>query len=237
MIRSNINYSELRTIHEQQFKEINGGSHFLEMPHGMLIDKITRAIHDNNWHCGEINLGVSKDKYILSASFEIMNFGTKYYKACLGVVNSNNRKRRLQFYGGVEVRVCGNGIVLYNNPIVKKHTINTDLNDIVSTALDAWSVQINSIDSRIEDLKEQRLSNEESDRILLEAGRKKLMPWSRIGQVDKDYVGGCKGWKERTAWTLVNAFSLNVKRNPPVDQMAQLMGFVSLMKEIVVPTV
>jgi len=82
----------------------------------------------------------------------------------------------------------------------------------------------------VEDLRNNKLRPAQADEILMEAGRNRLMPWSRIGAVDKEYRNPTFAEHGRdTSWALLNAFTHTVKRNPPIEQMNQMNRFRALL--------
>jgi hypothetical protein len=86
--------------------------------------------------------------------------------------------------------------------------------------------QINLVNSTVESMRERGLADSDSDRLLMQAGRKGLMPWSRIGMVDKEYREPRFGqFKKRNAWSLYNAFTYVVQKSPPHHQIPAINAF------------
>jgi len=78
----------------------------------------------------------------------------------------------------------------------------------------------------VERLREKELNQQQADHLLMEAGRKRLLPWSHLGQVEQLYEHPeHEEFRENTAWGLLNAFNEVVKKQAPVKQLRSLDSF------------
>ena len=84
----------------------------------------------------------------------------------------------------------------------------------------------------MDQMKLMKMTDEKRDEILMEAGRKRLLPWSRIGMVDKEYREPTfTQFTDRTAWGLYNAFTYIVQKSPARSQISAMANF----RELVLP--
>ena len=105
-----------------------------------------------------------------------------------------------------------------------------DLENEIQDSLDEYRKQVIGIDQVVADLKETELPQKEADRVLMEAGRQRLMPWSRIGKVDAEYRKPTFAEHgQGTSYALLQAFTYHVKKNAPLTQMTSMNRFRELL--------
>ena len=101
-------------------------------------------------------------------------------------------------------------------------------------ALDDYTLETFKIPVIVAGLRKWDLIESEYEHCLVEAGRRGLMPWSRLGDVDKEYRNPrfSDEFGTENSWALLNAFTWVVKRNPPARQMEQIDGFRSMLPTV-----
>jgi Domain of unknown function (DUF932) len=129
----------------------------------------------------------------------------------MGVVHSNDSAFALRLIVMPKVLVCENGLVVEGGSIacVKKHTRGLDLVPALDEGIRTFLSRSQSIDGTIQRLKEIEFGYpERADHLLVEAGRRQIMPWSALGKVEKAWrEPPHQDFTERTGWSLYNAFT------------------------------
>ena len=144
----------------------------------------------------------------------------------LGVMHSNLGDHAVKFAVGAHVFCCANGMVTGDYTLKRKHTKGVVLEDIISTGIETYITKVDEIPLVMEGMKEKELQTQEVNNVLMEAGRQKLMPWSRIGQVDAEYRKPTfEEHNEKTAWGLYNAFTYVVQKCPAHQQITSMNKF------------
>lgn len=205
------------------------GKYWRGVSHREVVFSVLEEMRTRQWKLMTSKLAVSNDRLDLFGAFElsipdlVMPEGQTL---SLGIISSNAMRRRLRFVVGSNVLICSNGMVTGEIVLSKKHTMNLNLYEELEGSLDDYLERAKRIPLLVEKLRERELSPVESEHILMEAGRAKLMPWHRIGKVDEEYrqptfAEHGKG----TSWALLNAFTYVVKENPVHLQMDHINRF------------
>ncbi len=226
-------YGENRTIEEVRRipleTPVNAGRVWKGIPHGDLVDTLTRDMDGRGWNIGESRFSVNKDGADLVGAFDltIPNVdspeGTQF---ALGLRSDNARHHALRLYVGATVTICSNGMATGQIVLTRRHTSRFRLVEAVEYALDDYMMAARSMGSVVDGWKECELSQPRYEHILLEAGREGYIAWSKLGDVDREYR------KPRfaeigtgTSWALLNAFTWVLKGTSPRLQMDRINGF------------
>ena len=200
--------------------------------HGELVDTILREFCERGWEATDWKFSVGGDGANLAAAFDLTmpNLqppeGTGF---SLGLLTDNRCERALRLFAGANVTVCSNGLATGEIVLRHRHTINFRLREEIKTAMDEYLEASKGVGQIIDRLKSWQLAQVEYEHLLLEAGRRKLMPWSRLAHVDREFQNPNHGFGSETSWDLLNAFTHVVKRNPPGRQLEQINGFRSML--------
>lgn len=200
--------------------------------HSDLVDTIQEAVENRGWRVSSTAFSLSNDKGDLAGAFSLRVPDIKMpddQNLELGFLTSNLMRRKLKLVVGSRVLVCNNGCVTGDIVLCKKHTNRFDLGESLTEALDEYHTKALEIPRRAEELKQYELEVPEVEHLLVETGRRGIMPWSLIGQVDKEYRTPSFNYDTRkehnTSWDLLNAFTHIVKKQPPLGQMDQINEF------------
>ena len=209
------------------------GAYWQGIPHGALVNTLADEIRSRGWDVTEQRFSLSKDKGDLAGAFGLnikdVNL-PEGQSLSLGFLTSNMMRRSLMVVVGSKVAVCNNGMATGEIVMQRKHTSGFNLIGEIESALDQYVDKANKISGIVAGMRETELSPTQSDEILMEAGRQRLMPWARIGAVDKEYKNPTFAEHGRgTSWALLNAFTYTVKRNPAMEQMNQMNRFRELL--------
>lgn len=228
---ANTNLNDLNRIPLQ--RPAKAGAYWQGIPHGALASALIDEIGTRGWGIADQRFAVSKDKADLAGAFTLDIKGLdapEGQSLSLGFLTSNMMRRSLLLVVGTNVTVCNNGMATGEIVMQRKHTHGFQLFGEIEAALDQYVTKARGIGDVVTSLRERELSPVESDKILMDAGRSRLMPWSRIGAVDKEYRNPTFAEHGRdTSWALLNAFTHTVKRNPPIEQMNQMNRFRALL--------
>ncbi len=207
------------------------GPHWKGIPHYQLLNALLSEIEERGWTADKPRFSLTKNGAGLAGAFEIdvPKIGPpEGMRFALGILTDNAYERALRLYAGADVSVCNNGLATGQIILAKRHTKNFDLKGEIAMALDDYLVAIQKVGGIVDGLKNHKLlGGAVYEHLLIEAGRERLMPWSRLGKVDTEYrnprfpdeIG------TETSWALLNAFTWVVKRNPPYRQMDQINRF------------
>lgn len=203
------------------------------IPHGALVKSLIAAIEKRGWEVKDTKFSVSPNETEMAGALNLKINDVKLPEGLslsLGILTSNAMKRSLLMVAGANVACCLNGMATGQIVMRKKHTIGFNLENEIQDSLDEYRKQVIGIDQVVADLKETELPQKEADRVLMEAGRQRLMPWSRIGKVDAEYRKPTFAEHgQGTSYALLQAFTYHVKKNAPLTQMTSMNRFRELL--------
>lgn len=203
------------------------------IPHGELVDAFHDEVRLRGWTITSEQYALNPTHTDLAGAMELVVPGVEApegHTLSLGFLTSNNMRRSLKVVVGTRVLVCHNGMATGQILMNRKHTTGFNLYDEMDEALDTYVEKAMGISQVVEQLRARNLTANESEHILMTAGRAGIMPWSRIGQVDAEYSHPTYAdHNERTCYGLLQAFTHIVKKNPPLEQMQQMNSFRSLL--------
>lgn len=207
------------------------------IPHAKLVDAITHQCTERGWKISNCRFTTSKNGSELAGVFDIELADVKApagIKFQLGLLTSNNLRRALRLVAGAQVMVCHNGMT--RGEIVLRHRLTKefDLNSALKAGLDDYHSSVGALGNEIEDMKKRILKVGHASIALVQAGKLGLMPWSRLGEVLQEFEKPSFNYDcaPDSHWALMNAFTVVVKRNPPLHQMQQIEGFRELLLNI-----
>jgi len=201
--------------------------------HGELADTIVKGledrkvtIKDERWYTGHQNTHLTGSLTLTVPKKK----SPKGMDFALGVHHGNDMCYALKFAVGTKIFICENGMVSGDISLRKLHTKNFNLEAAVGEGLDQFLNQLDLVGEFIESLKAIPISDDRRDELLMEAGRLKLLPWSRIGKVDKEFRKPTfQDFNQKTAWGLYNAFTYVIQKSPAHEQINGMNRFRELM--------
>ncbi len=230
------NHTTLKDVQAVKLQDPRGrriGAYWQGVPHGELMDCVLKECQRRRWTVGQQKYSLSKDKADLAMALELKIPKLEVPEGqvlCLGVLTSNAMRRALRIVVGSTVLVCQNGVVSGEVVLSRKHTIHFSIQDEIKDALDTYLLKAHGLMDTVLGLQQSPLTLEEAEHILMQAGRKEIMPWSRIGKVDAEFRSPrFPEFYEPTSWSLLNAFTWVVKQNPVMEQMDQINLFRELL--------
>lgn len=197
--------------------------------HADLLDTVFNEVRRRKWKMGQDLYTMNADGTDLAAAFNIEIPTLKAPQGqtfSMGLLTSNARRKKLKIVVGSVVKVCHNGMVTGEIALARKHTKNLSLKDEIEEALNTYIMKAMMLKDTVSEMQRIHLGDGSKDTLLMQAGRLKVMPWSRVGMVDEEYRHPKhEEFKPRTVWSLFNAFTEVVKQNPPLNQMNQINAF------------
>lgn len=143
-----------------------------------------------------------------------------------GFAASNIRRRTLTFYCGASSIAGASHVVAFQWP-GKRYTLNFSAEDVIDKAIRKWLRHTAQLNTMMRQMKGVRLTDNRIVKIMMEAGYRSLLPWSRVGKIaDKMKI------TRATLWGLVIEFGNMVAKNPPHTQMDQQTGFMELLLDL-----
>ncbi len=140
--------------------------------------------------------------------------------ASAGVRNSHDKSFALSVLSGARVMVCSNGMLSGEYVISRKHTSRIDLVQSIDEALDAFLESVRGLGELVGCLRARRLTQRTARAAVVEAAKAGAYPSSYILDVVRAYEEPeYREFKPRTAYSLYNACTSVMKRQPPARQV------------------
>jgi hypothetical protein len=175
-------------------------------------------------------LRVVRDEYAVSPDgmrmFGVMDLSAEIQgcRFSIGLRNSNDKSMRLALTAGLRVTVCDN--MMFSGdfaPLLHKHTRRLELLDAISVAVDRIQRGFAPLERQISDWQDTHLADEQVKLIIYEAflDNRLKVPKHLMTLVHDHYFKPEKeAFRERTFWSLSNAFTSAFKKLLPVQQFS-----------------
>jgi len=141
----------------------------------------------------------------------------------MGVVHSNDSSLSLRLVVVPVVLVCSNGMSVTGGMIAvqKKHTIGLNLAQALDDGIRTYLLRAQRIDETISELRSVNLSQPTlADHLIVEAGRRGMFPWSKLGKVERYWRRPPHAeFEAGNGWSLMNAFTEVAKSFPMRTEM------------------
>ena len=188
------------------------------------------ALYDSGPRAGEKReqFAISKDGMKIFGTLDLTLNGVEGMAAALGFRQANNREMSLQGIAGMRVFVCDNMAFSGETIILKRrHTSGLNLLDEVVEALNQYEVHYRKLKAEIGDLRGYALEDAAAKIIMHDIFAAELMPVRYFPSVSDVYFNQFTkseqphfaAFSDRTAWSLLNAFTEVQKRMPLTTRM------------------
>lgn len=148
----------------------------------------------------------------------------------LGIRHSNDMAHSMQFFSGLSVTICSNGVATGSHVLARRHTSGVELGTVVDRGVTEMIERARDAGAIVDRLRERPLDQRKVDHLLCEAGRMGLMCWSHLGKVERTYrEPPHEEFRDRNAWSLYNAFNNVIKSSSADRQLDGLDGFRQLL--------
>lgn len=200
--------------------------------HDSLHAEVLAACREKKWEVGEPQINISKCRKDIAICYPIacldlppLSDGVSHM---FSVVSSTTGHLRLTMYGGIFV--SGMCILTDRMRYRRKHTRRMTLSWVIGKMLFEYTDMGWAIPGMIEGWKGTRLTQQQIDLILMEAARREILTWSRIGTM-------CKLLQHKTSWDLLIAFAESSKMKTPLryEQIEQCRSFAQMLPTLYRP--
>lgn len=208
----------------------NAGDRWKGIPHKKLVEAITNRVVERGLIIAEWRFHLSRDNADLVAAAIMRrkqppaDAGPVELPAPLvpsiGVKVSNARRGAPHFYAGTVCPVTGAALVV-GEWLSGRYEQDFSIVNTCKEAFHWWDGAISTVPNAVHALKAYKMPNDVAEQVLFNAGRANIMPWSRIGKVDRLW----RKSGEKTAWELLRIFGGVTSINTPRDQMNQMLRF------------
>lgn len=159
----------------------------------------------------------------LSPSEGILAASLQAGEQMLGVLNDNTRRHSLRIYVGTALPQ--EYPVPLTRRILAKHTKGVSAQEVARETVEVLLADYSVSRQQRQEMRQRPVTTDlESNRVLMQAGRLGLMPWSRVGRVDALFSN-----TDGSYWDLLQSFARIAALNPPTKQMEQVWRFASLL--------
>ncbi len=220
-------------------KPAGSGTRWKGVSHYQLITALLAELREGEFSYSgtRYNLSRSGSDLVFSCLVELPDVGVLSVKEghkskpialhpSFGVAASNARRKGLTFYSGFASATTHHKIVT-TAWLGDKYTIKFNLAAQVTSAVNHFLSTAQESAAIGASLKTIQMNEGRIRKVLMEAGARNLMPWSRIGRI-ADALNGDRV----SAWSLSVEFAKLVELNPPGYQMDQMLGLTQILKEL-----
>ncbi len=192
---------------------------FQPISHKVLVDSLEEALSLRTFRIVRSEFAASQDGMKLFGLLEI-NAVMEGIRFAIGMRNSNDKSMRLGLVAGYRVQVCDNMMFQGEfKPLLAKHTKGLDLIESISIGVDRIHRGFTPLKQAIETKRLTRISDDEARVLIYSAFMEERFPISLIKDVHRNYFSPpYEEFKERTLWSLENAFTESFKELLPVRQ-------------------
>ncbi len=190
------------------------------IPHETLFDLIEKTVIDNGLKIAQTQMGLAKEGKRFFALLRMQEMVKADYALTIGIRNSHDKSFPAGLVVGSNVFVCDNLCFSGEIAIARKHTLHImdDLPGLVVGAVGKISIAQKVQDIRIASYRQYYIDDYDAHDIVIRATDYGVIPNQAIPQVLSEWRNPTYAdFKERTAWSLFNAFTQVAKRFPVAD--------------------
>lgn len=192
------------------------------IPHAKLMDVIEETLNQHQ-------LRIIKEQYSVMSQGGMKLFGTlklegksgigingesSDYRMALGVRASNDKTIPVQMIAGANIFVCDN--LAFSGEVIcmdRRHTSRIDIKEEVATGVRRAIDGFVGVGGMIEEWKHQGTSNEQGKALIVDAAMADVMPLHLVPDVVREWMEPKhEEFRERTVWSLHNAFTESFKK-------------------------
>jgi hypothetical protein len=195
---------------------------FRPIPHNILIDQLEEALSFRHIRITRDEYAVSKDGMKMFGLLEV-NADYEGVGFAIGLRNANDKSMRVGMVAGYRVFICDNMSLSGDfQPMLNKHSKNLNLTETLSTGVDriqrGWQPLRQMIDAK----RNLEVGEEEAQSIIYKAFMTQKFPVKLLRAVHNEFFisPSYEEFRERTLWSLENAFTTSFKQLKLVQQYA-----------------
>lgn len=218
-LMSHVNTNKVTRIELKDLPVPPATDTFQPIAHARLIDELENALAFRHITITRDEYAVSKDGMKL---FGLLELNSEYndVRFAIGLRNANDKSMRLGMVAGYRVFICDNMALSGDfKPLLAKHSKNFDLIESLSMGVDriqrGWQPLREAIDFK----RRHELNDVAAQSLIYQAFMNERFPVKLLRAVHREYfVTPCEAFKNRTLWSLENAFTTSFKELRPVQQ-------------------
>lgn len=209
------------------------GSSFNPISHHELLESLWCTALEKKWQPKDFGCYLSQNRNNLAAWFDVTIPSAllpdvllpAYTRFFIGATNSTARLLAMNLFLGLHLPQEAIYMPLHKIPL-GRHTSGFALNERVEETLREVENEARKVHPFLLNLSLHLLSVDKADKLMLKAGRKELLPWSKVGVVDRQFRHGLM-----TAWNLLYLYSRAAKDNPRLQRMNLGIKFLNHLKK------
>jgi hypothetical protein len=192
---------------------------FQPVSHKLLVDRLEEALNLRTFRIVRSEFAASADGMELFGLLEISS-ALDGIRFAIGLRNSNDKSMRLGLVAGYRVLICDNMMLQGEfKPMLAKHTKGLDLTESISIGVDRIHRGFEPLYRSIEIKRLTQISDDEARVLIYQAFLEEKFPITLIKDVHQNYFSPpYEAFRERTLWSLENAFTESFKTLAPVRQ-------------------
>lgn len=205
------------------------------IPHIELVQTLQQALWENRIGIREEKFALRRDGSTLFGVLQLAYEDTPDGQAALGIRTSNDKSMSIQICAGLSVFVCDN--LVFRGDLIalnRKHTVGLNLRTELMGAVCRFQEHFGRLTGEIQDLKARRLADPDAKVLIHDIFVRGIFPLRFLPEVSTSYFQPTvEAWKDRTYWSLHNAFTLAAKqmpistRLPAIQELGRLFGMSS----------
>jgi hypothetical protein len=213
--------------------------------HGFLADTVVNRVvklgfevANETWFCNPAQTALfgAVDVFTEGTQFEIDLGQPAVYS--IGVRHDNMGRYAISLATGARVVVCSNGVFSGDFVIKTKHIKSNDMIELVSEGMDLWLENIGQVDKFCKMMRDTPIDDKDASYLVVRASEfiphndHNFMNWSYLqGVMTNWYSPPHEEFKDRTLWSLYNAFTESGKAMTPPRQLKMLKGLKKMMTD------
>lgn len=193
---------------------------FQPVPHAELIDQLEEALSFRHLHVTRTEFAVSQDGMRMFG-LVVLNAGYEGVHFAIGLRNSNDKSMRLGMVAGYKVFVCDNMAFAGDfRPLLAKHTKGFDLTESLSIGVDRIQRGFTPLRDAIDRKRTTELTEADAQALIYRAFMVSRFPVKLMKAVHREFfeTPTHAEFKQRTVWSLENAFTTAFKQLQPARQ-------------------
>lgn len=205
------------------------------IPHIELIQTLQQALWESRIGIRDEKFALRRDGSTLFGVLQLAYNDTSDGQAAMGIRTSNDKSMSIQICAGLSVFVCDN--LVFRGDLIalnRKHTAGLDLGTELKAAVRRFQDHFGCLTGEIDQLKTHVLADGEAKALIHDVFAQGIFPLRFLPEISSTYFQPTvEEWKDRTCWSLHNAFTLAAKqmpittRLPAIQELGRLFGMSS----------
>lgn len=172
------------------------GGYWKGVRHIDLLDALENKLLSELYRTWDWRIHVWYDNLRAAMAFKVCKVPSEVVQ-WFGVAASNGGDKALTFYSGYEWEETP---YVHSSWQGGRYTTGFDLEHEARLAVGAWEAEVQEIPARLTAIRKHKLEKSDYDFLLLQLGRGGVVPWSKIGRVDREYLP-----EGKTLWDIYKA--------------------------------